>query len=203
MITPKVITAPTKEPISLTEAKSHIRVEDDFTADDTLIALYIAAARRHFERQTSRTIHQTTYEMSFPGFPSGGCPLLLPRATPLIEVDSVIYKDSDGNEEAWSSSLYVLDNYNEPGFILPAYGESYPSFTPYPVNPVIVRYAGGTATASPETECSESIKIAIMVLVGALYENRETEVVEQGITRVALACGFDRFIQEHIVEYAF
>ena len=43
----KLITAPAEEPVSLTEAKTHLRV--DTSADDTYIARLITSARAHVE----------------------------------------------------------------------------------------------------------------------------------------------------------
>ena len=170
MITPNVITDAANEPITLAEAKAFLRITH--SDDEAVINMFISAARREYEWLMGRTIHQQTLEMYFEdGFPSG--PMLLPRATPLISVTHIKYKDSDGTEHTWSSAEYVLDTAGELGSIQPAYGYSYPAFTPYPVNPVWIQYVCGIATTSPITQAPDDIKAEICRMVARQYENRE------------------------------
>jgi uncharacterized phiE125 gp8 family phage protein len=192
----KVITPPTSEPITIEEAKDHMRVTLD--DDDYLIAQYIAEARGWFERQYDYTIYETTYEVAFQRFPTGSTPLELPRATPLVSVTSVKYTDSDGTETTWSSDEYVLDLYGYPGNLRPAYNESYPSFTAYPVNPILVRYTAGS------TAIREDLKGIIRLLVAGKYENRESESVVPGtMTTLALRYGVDVMARQFISKYVF
>jgi uncharacterized phiE125 gp8 family phage protein len=193
MITPKVITAPTAEPISLGEAKEHLRI--DGPDEDALIQTYIKAARRHLEWRTGRTIIETVYEMTYDRWPSGA--LVLPRATPLTVVGFIKYTDSTGVQTTWSDTEYVLDLYNQPGCVKPAYGESWPSFVAYPVNPILVRY---TAGADPSDAIDETLQIPIFLLVAGMFENREAT---KDIREIALEYGVEAFITQNIVSYAF
>lgn len=63
----KILTAPTVEPVSLSDMKLHLRV--DHAADDSLIGALITAARDYVERQTRRTLIHTTYRMMLDYFP--------------------------------------------------------------------------------------------------------------------------------------
>ncbi len=200
MISPTVITAPVKEPVSVAEAKLQCRVDGD--TEDTLFAIYIAAARAYYERRTSRTIHQTTYEYTLDAFPDEGY-IVLPRATPLISVTSVKYKDSDGSETTMSTSDYIVDTDSTPGRVVLAYGESWPSFTEYPANAVRIRYVAGIETKSPETEADSLVKIPILMLVAAMYENREAVVVADAasVSQLAVEYGVEAFISANLAEF--
>ena len=54
-----LVTAPTEEPVSLAEAKLHLRV--DYTNDDVLIGALITAARQHAENDTRRALVTQTW----------------------------------------------------------------------------------------------------------------------------------------------
>ena len=195
MLTPTVITSPAKEPITVEEACDHAAIADVDGASNRM-SLCIKAAREMFERHTGRTVHETTYEFVLDSWPSG--PLVLPRATPLLSVTSVTYKDSSGTETTVSSSLYVLDTWEVPGRIALAYSESWPSFTPYPVSPIRVRYVAGIA-ASPATECDATTKQAVAMLAAAYFENREAEILTENVSQIVMKI-FRQMIEDKIVE---
>lgn len=68
---------PTAEPVTLTELKSHLRVEDN-TDDDLITGLGIAA-RDYVEKQTSRQIMPATFTLTLDSFPGGDGIIELPR----------------------------------------------------------------------------------------------------------------------------
>jgi len=161
----KLITAATTEPVSLIEAKAHLRVTD--SNSDTLISSLIKTARQHCENFTGRALASQTFELIMDSFPSV-IELPMPPVTSLIATDCGIkYKDSDGVETTLASTEYIFYD-SEPAVIVNAYGKSWPTFIPYPIGAVKVRYVAGYTTNIPEP-----IKQAIMLLVGHLYENRE------------------------------
>jgi len=86
--------APASEPITLTEAKAHLRVETDFTEDDTIIGTFISAARESCEARTGRQLVTATYALRLGGFPCGDS-IELPKP-PLVSVTSITYVDTDG-----------------------------------------------------------------------------------------------------------
>lgn len=176
LLTPRVVTAAEIEPVSVAEFKSHaLKLGTD--QDATTIPLYIAAARRDFESWTGRTIHQTEYELTLEDWPTDGL-IILPRATPLIELVSVIYTDSTGAPTTWDNSLYVTDAGNRDTLarLAPAYGESWPSFTPYPLGPIKIRYSAGLA-ASPAVEADQQTKLLILLMTAAMFDAREPEAM--------------------------
>ena len=199
MIDPIVITAPTVEPVSVTELKAHLRL--DFDDEDTLLEPYLQVAREYVEGRTRRTLHQTTLEYFLDRFPCG--PLYLPQASPLISVTGAWYKNSGGTETEWTG--FVTDTSNEVGSIRPAYGSTYPSYTPYPVNSVRIRYIAGIANASPQTYPRETIRHAIKLLAGGLYEHRESETIPdaRGVEIISFQYGVETLLTMNQVKWAF
>jgi len=202
MFEPLVITPPIKEPISLAEAKLQCRV--DGSTEDALLSLFIAAARNYIEWRTARTIHETTLEYVLDSWP-GTDRIVLPRATPLIEIVSVKYKDSVAAETTWTPTEYVEDKDFTPGALVLGYGLSWPSFTQYPVSPIRIRYKAGLATASPEVEASDAIKYPALLLVAGMYENRESEnITDRGnLQKLASDYGVEAFLSRLTGDYAF
>lgn len=178
--TPAVITGPSTEPLSIAELKTHLNITTNLL--NAQLTMFIQAAREFLEARTGATIHQQTLEQVWNYWPCYER-IEFPRATPLISVSSLSYKDSAGNVTTLAANQYVLDTDSMPGGVLPAYGTTWPSFTAYPVNAVRARYVCGIATSSPITEADASIKIATAMLCGVLNENREAET----ITNLAVA----------------
>jgi uncharacterized phiE125 gp8 family phage protein len=201
VITPTIIAGPAKEPVTLQEIKNQLRI--DGSTEDTLLYTYLRAARSYVEGQTGRTIHETTLEWVLDVFPSENY-VILPRATPLIEIVTVKYKDSSGSETTWDSSEYIEDTDSIPGQLVLGYNESWPSFTAYPVSPIRVRYKAGLAS-TPAVTADETIKVPILLLVGGLYENRESVVVSDkgAVAQVALDYGVEAFIAQNVATYVF
>jgi len=150
-----LVTAPTVEPVSLQEAKLHLRVDADVTDEDALIAPLIEPARDYAETFTHRAFLTQTWDDKYDSFPCDGGPIWIPKA-PTISVTSITYIAQDGTSATWSSALYTTDLPVGPkarrGCIVPAYGQSYPSTRDVP-NAVVVRFVAGygaTATTVPE-----------------------------------------------------
>ena len=191
---PTVITGPVKEPILASEAK--LQTKADYSAEDTLYTIWIEAARDYIESHAGITIHEKTLEITLDCWPSGDC-IVLPRATPLIAVTSVIYYDTAGAATTWTASEYIADTDSRPGRIVLAYGESWPSTTLLPVNGIRIRYRAGIATTSPETEAPAKVKHPMMMLVNAYDRNRAAEIAAD---RSAAAFIFPRYGADAFIE---
>jgi uncharacterized phiE125 gp8 family phage protein len=174
----KIITAPTIEPVSLAEAKLHLRVTTD--EDNNLISSLITVAREICENITNRALATQTLELSLDRFPNGNIVLPYP---PLISVTSIYYKNSAGVNTQWLPiTEYIVDTAKEPGEIVLAYGKSYPSFTEYPTNAIKIIFIAGYTTDIPL-----SIKQAMLILCSHFYENREEFVIGQTVTKIPRA----------------
>ena len=159
IITPVVI-----EPIILAEVRQHLRLPEN-EAEDTLLMSLITIARSYCEHYTRRALAEQTLEVYLDRFPSAD-PIELPYP-PLQSVIEIGYKDSNGEETILSHSDYLVDVDCEPGRILPANGSNWPVFTPYPTSPIRIRFVAGYE------ELPVSIRLAMLLLIGHWYENRE------------------------------
>jgi uncharacterized phiE125 gp8 family phage protein len=117
------VTAPTVEPVTLVEAKAHLRRTD--SAEDVLITGLIQAAREKVEEDTGRALITQTLDVYFDGVPCGGAAFLLPKGK-LQSVTSLKSYDPDNVEATLSSSKYLVDISSEPGRIVLNSGESWP-----------------------------------------------------------------------------
>ena len=186
----KLITAPATEPVSTSEAKSHLRV--DTTADDTLIGTLITAARQHVENHLRRALITQTWELVMDAFPAGDV-IRLPRP-PLVSVTSIKYTDVAGSESTFSSAAYVVDTDSTKGRVVLKSGESWPSDTLAAANGVRVRYVAGYGAASA---VPHPIRQAVLLLIGTLYENRESVLVAQGVTVAQLPFGVEALLMPY------
>ena len=169
----------TAEPVTLAEAKMHLRVDDDSTSEDALILALIRAAREWVEDYCRRSLVSRTITLRMDCFPGE---ILLPRG-PVSSVTSVQYVDADGATQTVSASNYQTDLYSVVARILPVLGVVWPQVKNGAVNSVIVTYVAGYATA---TELPRSIKAAILLIVGHLFEHRE-QVNQGGMVEVPFA----------------
>lgn len=178
----KLITAPAAEPVSTSEAKSHLRV--DTTADDTYIGTLITVARQNVESHLRRSLINQTWEVVLDAFPAGV--IRLPKP-PLASVTSIKYTDDEGNESTYSSANYVVDSDTEPGRVVLKSGQTWPAVTLAAANGVRVRYVAGYGAAG--SNVPQAIRQAILLVIGSLYENREDVLVAQGVSIGVLPFG--------------
>lgn len=136
-----IVQAPTAYPISVAEAKRHLRITD--TSSDTDVTAMLAACVSAIETITRRALCTRQLALRLDGFPDGD--IMLPFA-PLRSVSSIAYVDENGDSQTWSSSLYQVDIRSEPGRIRPIFGEVYPDTRDETMNTVTVTYRCGIAT---------------------------------------------------------
>jgi len=166
-MTIKVITAPQAEPISLSKAKLHLRVDTD--ADDTLITGLITAARMKVEELSWHALITQTLELVLDEWPCED-EIELPRP-PLQSVTYVTYRMSDGTVTTLDPSLYVVAGDSIPAEIEPAYMHTWPTVVLYPVEAIRVRYVCGFGLTGKDVP--QVLRQAMLLTIAFLYENRE------------------------------
>ena len=176
-----LVTPPTSEPITVDEAKLHLKITPDVTTDDSLIEALITAAREWVETFTHRAVPVQTWDLALDGFPCDGGPIVLPKA-PTISITSVTYVATDGTSTVWSSALYMTDLPVGPtarrGTVLPAYGECYPVTRAVP-RAVTVRFvAGYLATTAIPDPVPVAMKVCLLEHVRANYGRGTEDRVE-------------------------
>lgn len=179
-------TAPTSEPVTVSEAKAQLRV--DISDDDTLISDIISGARQAFEEINGRSLFTTTWKLILDGWPSKPY-IELPRP-PLASVTSIAYVDSDGNTTVWDSSNYVVETDRTPGRVHLAYNANWPTATLRPASPITITYVAGWADVD---NIPQRYKQAILLLVGHWYENREA-IVTSGAVPKQVPLGYDSIL---------
>lgn len=163
----KLITAPAAEPLSLAEAKLHLRV--DHADEDTLITALIVAARGCAEHETGRALVTQTWELVLDAFPEA----FVLRKPPIASVTSVKYIDpATGAEQTLDLADTLLDEISEPGYLVPAYGKAWPEARAT-ANAVRVRYVCGYGNAAA---VPAAIKQWMLLAIGTMYEQRGTAV---------------------------
>jgi len=121
----QITTQPASEPISLAQAKLHLRLDttEIGTTEDQLLRSYIASARSFCEQYQNRAYIYQTITAKRDDFKAA---MQLPRP-PLISVDSISYLDNNGDSQTLATSYYDVDTTTQPGKITLAYGQTWPS----------------------------------------------------------------------------
>lgn len=174
----RVVTPPADEPVTLAEAKGHLRLEG--SDDDTYVLALIQAARQHIEEVCWRGVVTQTREALLNGFPCVG-ELALPGGN-LASIVSVTYTDADGVVRTLNRETYEADTVSEPGRLLLAYGQSWPG-TRCQWDAIRVRYTVGWEAALVPAP----IKHALLLLVAQMYEHRVPEVAGTIVSKVDFA----------------
>jgi uncharacterized phiE125 gp8 family phage protein len=169
----RVITPPTEEPVTLTEAKAYLRV--DGTSDDTLITSLIVAAREKCEEISRRAFITQTLEETFDRW----CLNLKLLRPPLVSVTSVKYTDFFTVQSTWTN--YRVDTSSEPG-VVQFY--TVPGVALAPTGGIVIRYVAGYGAAA---NVPQRIKSAVLSVVMAWYESREIGNVPSSIRDALIA----------------
>lgn len=190
----RLITAPSTEPVTRTEAKLNLR--EDGTAEDAMIDLRITGLRERAEAITGRAFITQTWEQVLDAFPP--CMYHLGNASsarsadtsilsgiklgrpPLQSVTSIKYIDENGVQQTLDSSLYTVDKDSEPGWVFPAPGQSWPA-TKAIQNAVRIRYTAGYGAAA---DVPAAVKLWIHAHLANSYRNRESVVVGESVAEL-------------------
>ena len=97
----RVVTPPASEPITLSEAKLFLRIDDG--ADDDLILRSIAVVRDAAEQYLGYALLPQTLEYRV-GYPDS-CVVALPRG-PVNSITSITATDDNGTVTTWASTTY-------------------------------------------------------------------------------------------------
>jgi uncharacterized phiE125 gp8 family phage protein len=171
-----VVTQPTVEPVSLTDAKAQLSLLPEQTDDDSLIVGLIAAARRLVERRLGLALApqqlRARYELDGDGWRRAGAGngpsvLELPIAPVLTGSTYPVVVDVDG--VAVSSSTYSVDSDSLPGFLR------------FSSAPTVLDTSTLTVSfwAGPTGRIPPQLRAAILLYVGHLYAHREAVSTER------------------------
>jgi uncharacterized phiE125 gp8 family phage protein len=152
-----------RSPVSLDEAKTHLRVTH--TDDDQYINALLLAATKWAEDFQCRTYVSRTHTMYLDNWET----IIRPTYSPLVSVTTIKYLDTDGNQKTLSDTQYRVDTNTEPGRITEAYNCSWPDIR-LVINTIEIEYEAGYGTVAA---VPDDVKAAIKLIVGHFYEHRE------------------------------
>jgi len=161
----KVITEPLIEPITVSDLKVFARI--DTTAEDTLLAGFITAARQACEMYLGRVLISQTIRMTMDYWPSKKIELPFP---PLISITSVETIDESDVATTYSSDNYYVVTEAIPGELVVKQGVSVPSNTVRDVAGYRIEYVAGYGLTAAEVP--SQIREALKLWATSIYENR-------------------------------
>lgn len=182
-----VTVAPAAEPITRSEAKAWLRIEDATTADDALIDDLITAARQWVEQYLERKLVTQTVTQTLDDWPDrreadtgsqqarisdvteSALPWVELLTSPVQSVSSVVTYDDSDNAATWNAANYRLSVSGDRARIAPVGGNAWPVAT-RDTDAVVITYVAGYGDA---TDVPFPIRLAIKQLVLHWYENRE------------------------------
>lgn len=186
---------PVVEPVSLAEAKAHLRVDSE--AEDDLILALIQAAREWVEVYLDRTLITTQWTMTLDSFPTMARQLSeayvdrtfiatqmsvradifppdieLPRP-PMSKTSTdttVSYVTAEGVSTTLATTSYRVDRNSTPGVIRPPYAGTWPTHR-VDQNAVSISWYAGYGDSGDKVP--QSIRVPIKMLLAHLWRNRE------------------------------
>jgi uncharacterized phiE125 gp8 family phage protein len=169
-----VVTPPSSEPVSLAEAKADRRYTQ--TDQDAGITAKISAARDYVEQRVGYALVTQTRLATLDCFPDCCACIKIPGRN--IAVTSLKYIDrTTGTQLTLDPTAYVVDASGRYARIAPAYGTRWPATRSQPGAVQITFTSGVAADAVPA-----SLKQAILLIVGDIFENREGAIFTPGLT---------------------
>jgi len=180
-----VTTAPSVEPVTITDAKIHLRtVAGDTSEDAAIISPIITAAREYCENITGLALAAQTIK----AYPTEWGLWRLPRP-PITIVTSIKYYDIDDVEYTLEATDYQVDAVD--GHILI---KEDPTEELRDMNPIVVEYTTGYTTGNtyPKT-----IRQAMLLLIAHWYQNREAVIT--GSVSAEVDIGVRRLLNQHKV----
>lgn len=185
---PVRVTAPAELPVTLEEAKRHLRV--DHVDDDVMISAFIMAGTDHLDGYRGvlgRALVNQSWRQDFDGF----CRVLrLPF--PDVSEATVAYDDASGAVQTVAVADYRILADGIGPYLAASLNTAWPQ-AGEAANSVRVTFTAGFGLA---VEVPAAIKAAILLMVGDLYEHRQT-ASERGAGKIEMSMTVDRLISPY------
>ena len=169
-------TPPAVEPVTLDDAKAHLKV--DTTDDDALITSLISAARARAEWHTGHAFVTQSWTLWLDGWP-GIIEIPLP---PLQSVASVTAYALDDSATVLDAATYQVDTASSPARLTLKPNTS-PPVNLRRINAVAIAFTAGYGEAG---DAPAPVRQAILAMVASLYTNRGDEPAETPQEALAL-----------------
>ena len=89
-----IVTAPATDPVTLAEAKEHLRIDEANTAESALITAFITASTDYCEKLQNRAFITQVWDLTLERFPVGD--IISIPLPPLQAISSVVYYGPGG-----------------------------------------------------------------------------------------------------------
>jgi uncharacterized phiE125 gp8 family phage protein len=189
-----LITAPALEPVTLDEAKAHLKVDTD--DDDTLIGVLITACRASAEWHTGRAFITQSWVLSLDAWPGAAADCGLPPALsttppaaieiplpPLQAVTNITTYARNDAATVLDSSLYQVDTASKPARVALKFGVAPPTDL-RGMNAIAIAFTAGYGDA--EANVPAPIHAAILEMIADAYTNRGDTSSDPPLAALAL-----------------
>lgn len=180
-------TAPAREPMELSEIKEQLRI--DHSAEDEALTKYMTAVRRKVERDNNLALLTQSWKLYLNRFPVGNCAIRIMKR-PVQSITAIKYLDTDGNLITLAASAYTLDKDAFIPEIHPVYNTYWPAAR-YFTHSVEIEFVAGYS--SNPLQIPEEVKLALKLLIGHYYENRE-DTVDAGQEVTPVPMGYQSLV---------
>lgn len=196
----KIVSGPVVEPITVIEAREHLRLDDD--VDKAQVMSYIVAVREWAENYTGRHFISRTMQMFLDGAPTKDTPLWEGMRTgpditdynnfiefdvcPVQSVSSIKYYNDSDEQFTWDASNYYVDVISHPAKIVLRTGGTFPTDL-RPANGLEINFTSGYGDNN--TDVPEAVRVAMLQYMTFIYEHRgdyEKDVKEPAILQSLL-----------------
>jgi uncharacterized phiE125 gp8 family phage protein len=181
---PSILTTPPAvEPVTLAEAKAHLRIVH--ADEDDLIARLITAARRHLEQQTGLCLVSqgwTCFRDAWPEVSAVELPL-----APVIAVTAVTVHGEDDAAAAVDPAHYYLDQVSRPARLMLRQGRLWPR-PGRTLNGIEIAVTAGFGAAG--SDVPEPLRQALLQLMTHWYGHRGEAAAPLPLDLSSLIAGF-------------
>ena len=187
-MTSYLLVGPAVEPVTLTETKLFLRVDD--AAEDGFISTLITAARLHVEGTTGRAMIAQTWRVVCDDWPLNRR-ITLPVA-PLISISAINAYDNVGVVTSISLAQFQPESNVAPAHIfVPATVAGAPSLREH--NGIEIDYVAGYGATGSNVPAD--LRQALLSLIGYWFEHRDAVVIAG--SGAIVPAGFDQLIASY------
>jgi uncharacterized phiE125 gp8 family phage protein len=186
---PVQVIPPVYAVVSLEEAKQQCRIDAEMTDEDSLVEGLVRGATQYLEKILGFAFVIANWRQDFPAF--SDC-MHLPLRPVVPESVVITYRDEDNAEQTLSTSIYCVIADERGHYIELNDGETWPST--YARNDAVSIFfdAGNEVGDVPEP-----LKLAVKLLLGAWYQNREQTVIGVSVSQLPVSVAVDALISPY------
>lgn len=160
---------PEAEPVTLAQAKRHLRIDHD--EEDDLIRMWIQAAREYCETHCQRRFVTQTVVVKLCSWPGSQVICLDMFGANDITAVTIEYLDINGDEQTLSTTQYQTEFAHQPPLIVAASGVTWPDLEVDRIYPVTLTLTVGKRPP----DVPAAVRSAMLLMLSYWDENRGGE----------------------------